>query len=54
MRYKTTRPELLRRLATVLAATLALAGNTMALAQDRQLEDLAAFPRGPLEINDGK
>ena len=54
MRSKTQRPEFLRRLATVLAATLALAGNTMAFAQDGQLEDLAAFPRGPLEINDGK
>jgi len=48
------RPEFLRRLATVLAATLALAGNTMAFAQDGQLEDLSAFPRGPLEISDGK
>jgi len=54
MRSKSHRPEFLRRLATVLAATLALAGNTLAFAQNGQLEDLASFPRGPLEISDGK
>jgi uncharacterized membrane protein (UPF0127 family) len=54
MRSSQKRPDLLRRVATALAATLALAGNTMAFAQDGQIEDLAAFPRGPLEINDGK
>lgn len=54
MRSKTRRPEILRLLTTVLAATLALAGSTIAFAQDGQPEDLAAFPRGQLEISDGK
>ncbi|HEU5135965.1 MAG TPA: DUF192 domain-containing protein [Steroidobacteraceae bacterium] len=54
MRSNPHRPELLRRLAAVLAASLALAGTTTAVAQDGQLEDLAAFPRGQLEISDGK
>jgi len=49
------RPESLRRLATVLAIVLAIAGSTIAFAQqEMQPEDLAAFPRGQLEINDGK
>ncbi|HEY6125705.1 MAG TPA: DUF192 domain-containing protein [Steroidobacteraceae bacterium] len=54
MRPNPRRPDLLRRLATVFAATLALAGSTMVSAQEGQLEELAAFPRGKLEINDGK
>jgi uncharacterized membrane protein (UPF0127 family) len=36
------------------AAALALAGSTAVLAQNGPLEDLAAFPRGKLEISEGK
>jgi uncharacterized membrane protein (UPF0127 family) len=54
MRSNPRRPDFLRRLATVFAATLALAGTSMTVAQEGQLEELAAFPRGKLEISDGK
>jgi len=37
-----------------LAAAMTLAGGTQALAQTGPLEDLAAFPRGKLEISEGK
>jgi uncharacterized membrane protein (UPF0127 family) len=48
-----TRPDLLRRWWLVFAAAMAL-GSTAVLAQSGPLEDLAAFPRGKLEISDGK
>jgi len=54
MRSNTLRPDFLRSFGLVLAAMLAMAGSTIALAQNAQPEDLATFPRGPLEINDGK
>jgi uncharacterized membrane protein (UPF0127 family) len=43
----------LRRAAVVLA-TFAMFGSTAARAQTGPIEDLAAFPRGKLEIADGK
>ena len=47
-------PDLLRRFGLALAAALALAGSTTVFAQSGPIEDLAAFPRGKLEIADGK
>ncbi|MEO8019495.1 MAG: DUF192 domain-containing protein [Pseudomonadota bacterium] len=47
-------PDLLRRAAIVLAAAAALLGSVAAPAQMGPLEDLAAFPRGKLEIADGR
>jgi len=47
-------PDLLRRGLVVLAAAVAIVGCTTARAQMGPLEDLAAFPRGKLEIADGK
>ena len=47
-------PDFLRRLVVFLAAAMTLAGGTQALAQTGPLEDLAAFPRGKLEISEGK
>lgn len=54
MRQNLKRPDFMRRLSTVFAATMALAGSAAALAQTGPLEDLAAFPRGKLEIGEGK
>jgi len=54
MRLTLNRPDQLRRWCLALAAAIALAGSTPALAQNGPLEDLAAFPRGKLEIGDGK
>lgn len=54
MRSNLPLPDFLRRLCLTLAATLAIAASSMALAQNGPLEDLAAFPRGKLEIADGK
>lgn len=54
MRPNPSRPDLLRRLGLALVATMALAGSSAVLAQNGPLEDLAAFPRGKLEIVDGK
>jgi uncharacterized membrane protein (UPF0127 family) len=51
------RPDFLRRVRLVLAATLtiaALAATPPALTQNGPLEDLAAFPKGKLEISEGK
>jgi uncharacterized protein len=47
-------PDFLRRFAVFLAAVMTLAGSTRVLAQTGPLEDLAAFPRGKLEISEGK
>jgi uncharacterized membrane protein (UPF0127 family) len=47
-------PDVFRRVAVFLAAVMTLAGGTRAFAQTGPLEDLAAFPRGKLEISDGK
>jgi uncharacterized membrane protein (UPF0127 family) len=46
--------RLLRRFAVLLAACIAVAGSTAARAQSGPPEDLATFPRGKLEIADGK
>ena len=54
MRPNTTRPDLLRHLGIVFATAMALAGSTAVLAQNETVEDLAAFPRGKLEISDDK
>ncbi|HYJ39280.1 MAG TPA: DUF192 domain-containing protein [Steroidobacteraceae bacterium] len=54
MRLTLNRPDRLRRWCLALAAAMAAAGSTPALAQNGPLEDLAAFPRGKLEISDGK
>ena len=54
MRPNQTRPDLLRRWCLALAGTIALAGGAPAIAQNGPLEDLASFPRGKLEISDGK
>jgi len=48
------RPDLFRHWYLVFAAALALAGSTVVLAQSGPPEDLAAFPRGKLEISEGK
>jgi uncharacterized membrane protein (UPF0127 family) len=51
------RPRLLdlpRRVTVALAAALSLAASLAAHAQVGPIEDLAAFPRGKLEIADGK
>jgi uncharacterized membrane protein (UPF0127 family) len=53
MRPNLTRPDLLRRLWLLLATAMTL-GSSVVLAQSGPLEDLAAFPRGKLEISDGK
>ena len=47
-------PDLLRRARVVLAGWLCLALGAHAFAQIAPLEDLAAFPNGPLTISDGK
>jgi uncharacterized membrane protein (UPF0127 family) len=49
-----TNPDFLRRLVLLFAASFALASAAPVLAQMGPLEDLAAFPRGKLEISDGK
>jgi uncharacterized protein len=49
-----SRPDLLRRFGLALVAAMALAGSTAVVAQSGPIEDLAAFPRGKLEIADGK
>lgn len=55
MRHHPSRPDLLRLFGVVFAAAMALAGSTFVLAQDGPpIEDLALFPRGKLEISDGK
>jgi uncharacterized membrane protein (UPF0127 family) len=54
MRPNPSRPDLLRRFGLVLAAAAALAGSAAVFGQSGPLEDLAAFPRGKLEISDGK
>ena len=48
------RPDFFRYCYLVFAAAMALAGSTVVLAQSGPPEDLAAFPRGKLEISDGK
>jgi uncharacterized membrane protein (UPF0127 family) len=48
------RPDLLRRSWLVLASVMTLAASMAAPAQNGPLEDLAAFPRGKLEISEGK
>jgi uncharacterized protein len=48
------RPDLPRRVAIVLAAVLAVVCGVTAHAQSGPIEDLAAFPRGKLEIAEGK
>ena len=47
-------PEFFRRLIVIVGAIMTLTGVTQALAQMGPLEDLAAFPRGKLEISEGK
>ena len=47
-------PEFFRRLIVFVAAMMTLTGVTPAFAQMGPLEDLAAFPRGKLEISEGK
>jgi uncharacterized membrane protein (UPF0127 family) len=47
-------PEFFRRLIVFVGAIMTLTGVTPALAQMGPLEDLAAFPRGKLEISEGK
>ena len=49
-----SRPDLLRRFGLALVAAMALAGSAAVVAQSGPIEDLAAFPRGKLEIADGK
>ena len=49
-----SRPDLLRRFGLALVAAITLAGGTTVFAQSGPIEDLAAFPRGKLEIADGK
>jgi uncharacterized membrane protein (UPF0127 family) len=51
--YPKPRPDLLHRSWLILAAVMAL-GSAVVVAQSGPLEDLAAFPRGKLEITDGK
>jgi uncharacterized membrane protein (UPF0127 family) len=48
------RPDLLRRWCLAFAAAMTLAGTSLVLAQTGPIEDLAAFPRGKLEISEGK
>jgi len=47
-------PDFLRRARFTLAGLLCLALGAQAFAQIAPLEDLAAFPSGPLTISDGK
>ena len=54
MRPNPSRPDLLRRFGLALAAAMALTVSAVVLAQSGPPEDLAAFPRGKLEISDGK
>jgi uncharacterized protein len=54
MRPNPAVPDRLRRASLRLLAIFALAGCTAAHAQLGDLEDLSAFPRGKLEIADGK
>jgi len=57
MRSNPSRPDFFRRLSLALAATLvivAMAATPPAFAQSGPLEDLAAFPKGKLEISEGK
>ena len=54
MHLHPSRPDLLRRFGLALVAAMALAGSTAVVAQSGPIEDLAAFPRGKLEIADGK
>jgi len=53
MRPNPSRPDSLRRWCLALAAAVTL-GSTVVLAQSGPVEDLSAFPRGKLEISDGK
>ena len=53
MRRNPLRPDSLRRWCLALAAVVTV-GGTVAIAQNGPLEDLSAFPRGKLEISDGK
>jgi uncharacterized membrane protein (UPF0127 family) len=53
MHPKPKRPDLLRRWWLLLATAMALS-STGVVAQSGPIEDLAAFPRGMLEITDGK
>jgi uncharacterized membrane protein (UPF0127 family) len=50
----TSRPDFFRRWSLTFIAAMTLAGTRMVLAQSGPLEDLAAFPRGNLEISEGK
>jgi uncharacterized membrane protein (UPF0127 family) len=54
MHLNPSRPDLLRRFGLALVAAITLAGSTTVFAQSGPIEDLAAFPRGKLEIADGK
>ena len=54
MHLHPSRPDLLRRFGLALVAAITLAGSTTVFAQSGPIEDLAAFPRGKLEIADGK
>jgi uncharacterized protein len=54
MRPNPSRPDPLRRWCLALASAAIMAGSALALAQSGPVEDLAAFPRGKLEIRDGK
>jgi uncharacterized membrane protein (UPF0127 family) len=57
MRSNPSRPDFLRRSSLTLAATLAfvaMVATPQASAQSGPLEDLAAFPKGKLEISEGK
>lgn len=54
MHLHPSRPDLLRRFGLAFVAAMALAGSTAVFAQSGPIEDLAAFPRGKLEIADGK
>jgi uncharacterized membrane protein (UPF0127 family) len=47
-------PDIFRRYCLAFIAAIALAGSSAAQAQSGPLEDLAAFPRGKLEISEGK
>jgi uncharacterized protein len=47
-------PDRLRRILSILVAMAAIVGGAAAYAQTGPAEDLAAFPRGKLQIADGK
>jgi uncharacterized membrane protein (UPF0127 family) len=54
MLAKPRHPDMPARLLFTLTAVFALAASAPAFAQMGEIEDLAAFPRGKLEIADGK